>query len=154
MLCLEATTEKPVAICRTLSTSDREKAVAWHFGKSDIPAASLLCRDARVCIEGKNFNPYWGLYNGACGTVSEIVFKPGENPNQGHLPEYVVVDFPGYSGPIWDEQKPTVRNKTKYTIVIQANKLYLTRIYLSMFQYQQLQLHARSVTHAKGPTFL
>ena len=50
----------------------------------------------------------FGLHSGACRTVDEIVFKKGENPNNGDLPLYVVVDFPLYCGPVWDTKNPTV----------------------------------------------
>ena len=53
----------------------------------------LLCINAKVAIKGYNFYPKWGLHNGAMGTVKEIVFREGKNPNNGDLPEYVVVQF-------------------------------------------------------------
>jgi ATP-dependent exoDNAse (exonuclease V) alpha subunit len=43
--------------------------------------------------------PEKGLFNGAIGTVIEIVYKPEESPNTGHFPQYVLVDFPTYTGP-------------------------------------------------------
>ena len=50
----------------------------------------------------------WGLHNGACGIVREIVFQDGHSPNAGHQPSYVVVHFPLYVGPPWDEAFPKV----------------------------------------------
>jgi hypothetical protein len=32
----------------------------------------------------------------------------GDNPNNGDLPSYVVVKFPSYVGPAWDENHPKV----------------------------------------------
>ena len=64
---------------------------------------------SKVALSNRNFHPAWGLHNGACGTVDEIIFESGSNPNEGGLPSYVVVDFPLYNGPIWDEDNPTVR---------------------------------------------
>ena len=58
-------------------------------------------------ISGKNFEPDWGLYNGAVGTVVEIVFNENENPLDGTLPQYILVDFPQYRGPSWISEKPT-----------------------------------------------
>ena len=52
-----------------------------------------ICIGAKVAIKGKNFYPKWGLHNGAMGTVKEIAFEVGKNPNNGDLPEYVVVHF-------------------------------------------------------------
>ena len=61
------------------------KAVNGHFDKNTLKRA-LLCRGCKVAIAGKNFWPGWGLFNSACGTVVDIVFKKGENPNDCHLP--------------------------------------------------------------------
>ena len=57
---------------------------------------------AKIALEGKNFCPIWGIQNGACGTIKQIVFDNGKNPNQGDLPLYVVVDFPLYRRPAYD----------------------------------------------------
>ena len=43
--------------------------------------------------------PSWGLFNGSLGTVKDIVYKYSESPNNGQLPEYVLVVFPTYCGP-------------------------------------------------------
>lgn len=98
----------PVAVVRARSHgSTAGKGIRRHFD-SDVPAAALLCRDAKVALSNRNFYPSWGLHNGACGTINEIIFAPGENPNHGALPKYVVVDMPLYHGPIWDVANPTV----------------------------------------------
>ena len=57
---------------------------------------------AKVAKNRRNFCPILGLHSGVCGTVDEIVFKKGENPNNSDLPLYVVADFPLYCGPAWD----------------------------------------------------
>ena len=100
-----------------------------------IPQITCFSRGCKVSIKGRNFCPKLGLYNGAIGTVQEIVFKPGESPNTGDLPLYVAVDFPGYLGHkneygsyIWDMEHPTIipipmintideRTKKKYDIL-------------------------------------
>ena len=48
-----------------------------------------------------NLNTSWGLYNGAMGTVRDIYFKPGRQPNRAGsaLPDAVFVEFPKYVGP-------------------------------------------------------
>lgn len=84
------------------------KGVVKHFQGTSAPTLSLLCVGAQVAICGRNFRPSWGLFNGAHGTVEEIVFAPGEDPNNGDLPEYVVVNFPAYVGPVWDSNSPKV----------------------------------------------
>ena len=71
-----------------------------------IPKTTILCRRAKVCIRGKNFNPQLGLFNGSIGTVIEIVYKPGQSPNKGQFPHYVIVDFPSYTGPSYDSRHP------------------------------------------------
>jgi hypothetical protein len=99
----------PVAVVKPRSSGPRAgRAVARHFPNSKSPLCAFLCRGAKVAIDAINYNPLWGLYNGACGTVQEIVFlKPGSNPNGGDIPDYVVVDFPSYTGPPWDINNPT-----------------------------------------------
>lgn len=99
----------PVAFCRIQSTGKHGKAVAIHF-RNESPETAMLCVGAKVCLEGRNFAPSWGLHNGACGTVQEIVFQKGNSPNDKHLPDYVIVDFPQYCGPAWDIDHPTVSN--------------------------------------------
>ena len=79
--------------------------VIRHFD-NDAPSGALICVGAKVALDNKNFCPVWGLHNGACGTVKEIVFDKKKNPNNGDLPMYVVVDFPLYCGPAWDRDNP------------------------------------------------
>jgi len=101
--------DNPVAFCRTrTSGSLNGKGDRRHFD-SDSPPASLICVGATVSLENKNFCPSWGLHNGAVGTVEEIIFDKGKNPNHGDLPSYVVVNFPLYIGPTWDPDSPKVR---------------------------------------------
>jgi ABC-type dipeptide/oligopeptide/nickel transport system ATPase component len=115
MKMLQATTSafNPVARIHTKSSSRNmlHRPVKSHFHDSSVPPSRRLCSDARVCIDGRNFKPRWGLYNGAIGTVSEIHFKDGQNPNHGHMPEFVVVEFPQYTGPTWDNNNPQVRTE-------------------------------------------
>jgi hypothetical protein len=47
------------------------------------------------------------LFNGAIGTVVDIIFGQGENPNEGYLPTVVFVDLKHYRGPALDEDNPT-----------------------------------------------
>ena len=53
----------------------------------------------------------WGLYNGAMGTVRDIIYAPNVNPSDSSnkvLPLAVVVDFPGYKGPSFLADHPTL----------------------------------------------
>ena len=103
----------PVAIVPPHSTSPFSgRGNRGHYN-TDTLEASLLCVGAKVAIELRNFCPLRGLHNGACGTVVEIVFAKGDNPNHGDLPQYVIVDFPNYCGPCWDKKEgnETVSNE-------------------------------------------
>lgn len=110
MLIEKTSKDNPVAICQTQSKGQfNGKGIKSHYKNSDIPTSAMLAINAKVALENRNFCPQWGLHNGAVGTVKEIVFKKGESPNKGNLPDYVVVDFPQYTGPTWDCDNPTVR---------------------------------------------
>ena len=107
-------TRQPVAWLKPKfdSSNTYRKAIKSHFEEGATPNATRLCVNAKVCLRGRNFHPNWGLFNGAIGTVSEIRYKPranqNPNPNDGHLPDFVVVHFPHYCGPTWDEYHPKV----------------------------------------------
>ena len=59
-----------------------------------------LCRDSKVMLV-TNLKAAWGLYNGAVGTVVDIVYADGSRPTDElpPLPDVVYVRFPGYKGP-------------------------------------------------------
>ena len=68
-----------------------------------------LCRDSKVMLV-VNLKADWGLYNGAVGTVVDIVYKDGRRPTDdpAPLPDVVLVRFPGYRGPSYVNEDPTV----------------------------------------------
>jgi hypothetical protein len=102
------TADNPLAIIKCLDeTAGDNKKMRGHLNKTFDMRKTMLCRDAMVEITKANIEPKWGLYNGALGTVIDIIYKKGENPNNGDLPHVVVVDFKHYRGPIWDEDNPT-----------------------------------------------
>ncbi len=108
MLARKQSEDNPVAMLKAHSSNNKfGKGITSHF-ESDSPVSCLLCIGAKVALDNKNFCPEWGLHNGACGEVKEIVFEKGHNPNNGDLPRYVVVEFPLYCGPAWDSQNPKV----------------------------------------------
>lgn len=113
MIIKNHTKENPIAILKCQSESSTgDKAKIGHFDGKKPPKSALLIRGAKVALQGRNFCPTWGLHNSACGVVQEIVFEQRHNPNHGSLPKYVIVEFPTYSGPIWDENNPKVcKNK-------------------------------------------
>ena len=68
-----------------------------------------LCRDSKVILV-VNLKAEWGLYNGAVGTVVDIVYKDGCRPSGDPppLPNVVFVRFPGYKGPPYINEDPTL----------------------------------------------
>jgi hypothetical protein len=87
-----------------------------HFFARTYDSHTDICVGARVAISNVNILPEIGLYNGAIGTIVEIVYQDRpEGPNDkehNHLPDYVVVDFPNLKLPAgilpWDELHETV----------------------------------------------
>lgn len=91
-----------------------------HFRSKNLVVQTDFCVGAKVALSGINIVPEVGLYNGARGTVIDIVYDDPAGPNnkdQYHLPKYVVVDFPGLRLPDhiqpWDENNPTVSDCLK-----------------------------------------
>ena len=75
--------------------------------ESDIDPVLNCCRETRVQLTGKNFEPDWGLFNGTQGTIKEIVYNKNESPLDYKFPQYIIVDFPTYCGPVWIKENPT-----------------------------------------------
>ena len=106
--------KQPVAFFRSKFTrtmnSNTKTALRSHFTNPRNPNISRLCVGAKVCIAGRNFMPKWGLYNGAIGKVVSFHFDQNmqdPNPNNGDLPDFIVVAIPHYKGPTWHEDHPT-----------------------------------------------
>jgi hypothetical protein len=98
--------QNPIARLKVQSTSKNVKSTKipkCFKNDKDIQPITNLCCEAKVQICGKTFKPDWGLFNGAVVTVKEIVFNKDENPLDGTLPQYIIVDFPDYCGPPWIE---------------------------------------------------
>ena len=107
--------DNPTAIIQTKGSGKKfSKGVNCHF-QGETPKTSLLCIRAAVSIQGFNFCPLWGVHNGVCVTVCEIIFKPGKTPTCGHQPNYFVVNFPMYIGPPWGSANP--KYKVQYTML-------------------------------------
>jgi hypothetical protein len=74
-----------------------------HFHKRTYDACTNIYVGARVAMSNMNILPEIGLYNGAIGTLVEIVYENRpEGPNDkehNHLPDYVVVDYPNLKLP-------------------------------------------------------
>ena len=88
--------------------------VKCHFDINTTPLATHFFVGAKVCLKGRNIEPTWGVFNGTIGTVREIVYEEGRNPNYHGLPAYVAVEFPTYNPPNeiqqFDPENPKVRN--------------------------------------------
>lgn len=70
-----------------------------NFDHDSTPISTHFCVGAKVCMKGKNIQPKWGLFNGTMGTIQEIGYEKGCNPNYGDLPAYVAVVFLLYKPP-------------------------------------------------------
>lgn len=79
-----------------------------HFKEYRKLKTPIFCRNTQVKIQGRNFKPLWGLFNGSIGKVVDIIFGKNANPNHGQHPDFVVVEFPLYIGPIWNPEYPKV----------------------------------------------
>ena len=66
-----------------------------------------LCRDSKVMLV-VNLKADCGLYNGAVGTVVDIVYKDGRRPTDdpAPVPDVVLVRFPGFRGPPYITKVP------------------------------------------------
>jgi hypothetical protein len=93
--------------CIDETTATNAKSKSTHLNKTFNMRKTMLCLDAMVEITKVNIEPKWGLFNGAICTVLDIIFRQGENPNEGHLSTVVVVDLKHYRGPIWGKNSPT-----------------------------------------------
>jgi PIF1-like helicase len=100
----------PVAKLRPVYTDEDDnpkRRQTRHFDVQ-IPPITYVCRNAKVEIKGRNLCPPLGLYNGAMGTIVDIVYHPNESPNTGHLPRYLLVRVPTYQGKPFFEHDPKV----------------------------------------------
>ncbi len=66
--------------------------------ESDIDPVLNTFRGAKVQIADRNFEPDWGLFNGAVGKVVEIVYNENTSPLGATCPQFIIVDFPTYQG--------------------------------------------------------
>ena len=79
------THDNPVAIIKPKTEGPHAgKSIASHFSESKPLQSTFLCIGSRVAINGVYHYPEWGLYNGACGIIKEIIFRGAQaNPNNG-----------------------------------------------------------------------
>jgi hypothetical protein len=96
-----------VVVFQLMRKTKRLKSAKSHtFSTNMIAPTTMLCRGANVSLECRNFIPEWGLFRNAHGKIIEMIFDDGDDPNSGKQPRYVIVDFPGYTGPKWMSDHP------------------------------------------------
>lgn len=128
--------------------STKSHGIKKHFQlKTLIEARVALCRGARVSLN-RNVWQRKGLFNGAIGTVIDIRFDMGQNPLNGDLPVYIVIDFEDYIGPAWDKDNP------KYVpipVAIQYEDSKIATYGCCMIQYYPLDVaFARTLHKVQG----
>ena len=69
------------------------------FATNVISPTTMLCWGASVRLECQNFMPEWGLHQNAHDKVVEMTLNDGKDPNTGHQPRCVTVNFLGCTGP-------------------------------------------------------
>jgi hypothetical protein len=106
----------PVARVRAIDNRTTTKGKSNHLSNTNLPASTIMARGAKICLNGRNLRPEWGLFNNCSGTIMDIVFHPDQSPNEKHLPKYILVEFPGYTGPAFVTEHPTYVPITPITI--------------------------------------
>ena len=118
--------------------------VRTHFEDNSFLRSTNICVGARVALRMWNILPSAGLYNGAIGTVVEIVYKDrpvGPNDKEHyHLPDYVVVDFPNLKLPPhiqpWDRNNVTVSaSLMPLTSFVSSQNLTKTNFIYTLLNY-------------------
>jgi PIF1-like helicase len=84
---------------KTVKPGGRPVSNQTHFDVDRQPGRVLLCKGARVTLNGYNPDPRHGLFHGSLGIVQDIVYDIGKSPNVGDFPSYVLVEFYQYCGP-------------------------------------------------------
>ena len=91
----------PVARIRSVTVKPNGRRVSNqnHFDADRQPSIVLICKDARVTLNGVNPDPKNGLFHGSLGIIRDIVYDIDKSPNEGHeFPAYVLVEFYQYCG--------------------------------------------------------
>ena len=83
---------------KTVKPSGRQVSNQTHFDLDRQPTRVLICKGARVTLNGYNPDPKNGLFHGSLGIVKDIVYESDKSPNIGDFPTYVLVDFYQYCG--------------------------------------------------------
>jgi AAA domain len=90
----------PVARIKSITENSNGKRVSnnSHYDADRYPVEVLLCKSAKVALNGQNLNPGIGLFHGSLGTIEDIIYHTNQRPEHGDLPAYVLVNFAQYCG--------------------------------------------------------
>ena len=86
-----------------------------------------VCKGARVMLTN-NINVDYGLYNGAVGTVVDIIYPEGKSPVDQVFPQFILVEFPRYTGPSWIEGNPKLIPVTAIQRRLDCNCCFRTQV--------------------------
>jgi hypothetical protein len=105
--CLYRDTNQTNPVAKIKSNDTCKKGHRENLNRSSgLPQICMLARGSLVCITGCNLRPEWQLFNNATGKVLDIVYEENKNPNGHDLPKYILVEFPGYTGPPFIQSNP------------------------------------------------
>ena len=125
----------PMACLSCHNIYSQRKCIRRHYDKST-PLKTHICVGARVEIKGKNIEPSWGIYNGAIGTVREIVFGEDKNPNLGDLPLYVAVELSSNKPPSSIKPFDSLNPKVSVFYIYSYFKNYIIHSFLISFVFR------------------
>ena len=100
-LCLFRDSSDQNPVVKSIDTGNKSSKTVTHLVTSGLSKTVLLTRGCKVCLNGRNLWPEWGLFNNSLGMVIDIIYEDGKTPNNKKLPKYVLVDFPSYTGPVF-----------------------------------------------------
>ena len=101
-----------------------------HFDIDRQPNMVLICKDARMTLNGYNPDPKNGLFHGSLGIVRDIVYDIEKSPNLGDFPAYVLVEFYQYCGKNIIENFP--RCVPVVAITVRCNRQCCSRTYMPL----------------------
>ena len=102
---LDLNSKFPIAKITAISKGHHSKSIGSD-NAGGLTNVLYLCKHAKVTLTVNLCVPY-GLFNGSPGEVIDILYL-NNNTLQKTLPDVVLVNFPGYSGPPFLDNYPTV----------------------------------------------
>ncbi|XP_053372848.1 uncharacterized protein LOC128546392 [Mercenaria mercenaria] len=102
---LEANTVHPVAKLNAICHGPHSKSEGQDKS-GGIQQTLFLCKKVKVMLSINLCVPY-GLFNGASGTVIDIIYEADQRPSNA-LPKVVFVEFLSYTGPAFLPENPNI----------------------------------------------